>query len=149
MVDGDGAARRGHRGVGGAGHRDPRSRTGARRERAYPRSPGAEHCRVVREQIEAPSYDLRTMTIDAADRRSLEITHHNLAALYLRAYRLPDERFDAKPVTWAGWNRTASADVLPGARPPRPGSSGLPATADYRDHPRTPPGRRSASAAAT
>lgn len=102
-------------------------------ERAYPRSPGAEHCRVVREQIEAPDYQLQAMTLDAADRRSIEITHRNLAALHLRAYRLPDERFDAKPVTWGGWNDERIRDVLRG-NAAASWKVDLPATADYRDH---------------
>lgn len=102
-------------------------------EKAYPRSPGAEACRVVRDEIEAPSYELQAMAIDAADRRSIEVSHRNLPALHLRAYRLPDERFDAKPVTWGGWNQDRVRAVLRGA-PAASWKVDLPATADYRDH---------------
>ena len=70
---------------------DPERRIRARAlalegERAYPGTHGAQRCRQLIAQIESPDYQLQSMTVDGADRRSIEITHRNLAALYLRAY---------------------------------------------------------------
>ncbi len=70
---------------------DPERRIRARAlalegERAYPGTHGAQRCRQLIAQIESPDYQLQSMTVDGADRRSIEITHRNLAQLHLRAY---------------------------------------------------------------
>ncbi len=55
-------------------------------ERAYPGTRGAALCRALEEEIEAPEFALQTMAVDGAGRRSIEVTHRNLPALFLRAY---------------------------------------------------------------
>ena len=72
---------------------DPERRIQARKlalegERAYPGSYGARRCRQLVEQIEAPDFQLQAMSVDGPERRSIEVTHRNLAALHLRAYAL-------------------------------------------------------------
>ena len=102
-------------------------------ERAYPGSPGAQTCRHERESIEAPSYSLQTMTFDAPGRRSMQVTHRNLARLHFRAFRLPSEPFGSQPMAWRGWNDEQIRPVLRRA-PAASWTEELPATADYRDH---------------
>jgi uncharacterized protein YfaS (alpha-2-macroglobulin family) len=102
-------------------------------ERAYPGSPGARACRREREEMEAPSYSLQAMTIDAPARRSLEVDHRNLTRLHFRAFRLPDAPFASRPVEWAGWNEERIRPVM--RQPPVAAwSVELPTTADLRDH---------------
>ena len=102
-------------------------------ERAYPGSPGAQACRAEREAIEAPGFDLQAMTVDGAGRRSVAIEHRNLGRLYLRAWRLPEERFGDRPVRWEGWNDERVRPWL-GRTPAAAWEEALPTTADYRDH---------------
>ncbi len=58
----------------------------------FPSSPGGERCRHHAMAIEAPSLQLRGMSSDGPGRRSLEITHKNFPALFLRAYRFDLQR---------------------------------------------------------
>ncbi|HSM13533.1 MAG TPA: alpha-2-macroglobulin family protein, partial [Thermoanaerobaculia bacterium] len=102
-------------------------------EQAYPRSHGAQACRAERERIEAPSFQLASMSIDGPRERSVEITHRNLPRLHLRAYRLPDAPFGSEPVNWPGWNRDRFRKVLR-TSPEAAWSVELPPTGDYRDH---------------
>src|SRR5450830_1113471 len=53
---------------------------------AYPKSLGADRARAIVGQIEAPDWQMAAMAADGAGRRSIEITHRNLPALYFRAY---------------------------------------------------------------
>ncbi len=63
---------------------DPEHRIRARElalagEKAFPGSRGAQLCRELRAQIEAPDFALQMMAVDGAARRSIEISHRNLA----------------------------------------------------------------------
>jgi uncharacterized protein YfaS (alpha-2-macroglobulin family) len=55
---------------------------------AYPGSLGAERCLAIAKSIEAPDYELASMATDGLERRSIEVTHRNLAKLHFRAYAL-------------------------------------------------------------
>ena len=55
-------------------------------EKAFPGSRGAQLCRELRAEIEAPDFALQLMAVDGAGRRSLEVSHRNLPKLHLRAY---------------------------------------------------------------
>ncbi len=55
-------------------------------EKAYPGSPGGEDCRAIAAAIEAPDFQAASMSEDGPRRRSIELTHKNVGALYLRAY---------------------------------------------------------------
>ncbi len=55
---------------------------------AHPDSIGGARCRALVTRIDAPSYALTSMQNDAPDRRSLQVTHKNVAALYFRAYKV-------------------------------------------------------------
>ena len=47
---------------------------------AYPQSPGGQRCGRHRGRIEAPDYELASMTSDGSDRRSIQVMHKNLSA---------------------------------------------------------------------
>src|SRR4029079_4356751 len=53
---------------------------------AYPDSPGGRRCRQIALAIEAPDFQVQAMLADAAEKRSLAVTHRNLSRLYFRAY---------------------------------------------------------------
>ena len=55
-------------------------------EKTYPSSEGGRRCRDIVRRIEAPSYTLVAMASDGPARRSIEVTHENMAALHFRAY---------------------------------------------------------------
>ena len=49
---------------------------------------GSKRCQRLVAEIEAPDYSLVAMRSDGPRRRSIQVSHRNLEALYLRAYRL-------------------------------------------------------------
>ncbi|MFN7941938.1 MAG: alpha-2-macroglobulin family protein [Thermoanaerobaculia bacterium] len=102
-------------------------------ERAFPGTPGALSCRRVREEIDLPAYSLAAMAVDEAGRRSLEISHKNLAKLYLRAYRLPATPFASEPVQYERWD-DKRIDRLLGGAADASWTVELPATADFENH---------------
>ncbi len=53
---------------------------------AWPGSPGSERCRAIALEVEQPELRLQAMASDGLGRRSLEVRHKNLAAVYFRAY---------------------------------------------------------------
>jgi uncharacterized protein YfaS (alpha-2-macroglobulin family) len=53
---------------------------------AWPSSSGGERCRAIAAEIEQPEFQLMAMESDGLGRRSLEVRHKNLAAVYFRAY---------------------------------------------------------------
>jgi uncharacterized protein YfaS (alpha-2-macroglobulin family) len=55
--------------------------------RFHRQSIGAQRCRSIVNQIEAPDYSLIAMQSDGPGRRSIQVSHRNLAALHFRAYR--------------------------------------------------------------
>lgn len=56
---------------------------------AHPESAGGHRCTAIVTGIEAPAYQLTSMAVDAANRRSLQVQHQNLETLWFRAWRLP------------------------------------------------------------
>ncbi|HEX5716834.1 MAG TPA: MG2 domain-containing protein, partial [Thermoanaerobaculia bacterium] len=53
---------------------------------AYPKSPGGERALGIARDIEAPVYYLGAMASDGLHRRSIQVNHKNLPALWFRAY---------------------------------------------------------------
>jgi len=53
---------------------------------AYPDSVGAQRCRAIIGGIEQPDFSIAVMASDGPGKRSLAVTHKNVARLYLRAY---------------------------------------------------------------
>ncbi len=104
-------------------------------EKAHPTSIGGQRCRHVVAAIEAPAYQLAAMAQDGPDRRSIEVTHRNMATLHFRAY--PVDLVDHLA-------RSQDYNLLPGAQDvaeilktgtvAAQWSAELPPTPDYRDH---------------
>jgi len=105
-------------------------------ETAYPRSYGGRSCRRIREEIEAPAFDLETMAVDGRDRRSLLVTHANLERLHLRAYRIDVARQLAR-ADFRGLFPQGDREIdalIRGQQPAASWTLDLPATPDYRRH---------------
>ncbi|HQQ77710.1 MAG TPA: alpha-2-macroglobulin family protein [Thermoanaerobaculia bacterium] len=102
---------------------------------AYPKSLGAQRGRWIVGEIEARDWSIAAMAADGAGRRSIEVTHRNLSALYFRAYAVDLE---------ARIGRAKDYNLLPQGREldeliarEKPVASfevALPATTDYKAH---------------
>ncbi len=101
---------------------------------AFPDSKGGERCRSIVSAIEAPDYSLDAMSVDALGKKSLEVTHKNLAKLHFRAYPLDLE----DTVTSArDYNLLPVGDELRKLLKTSPELSwtvALPATPDFQSH---------------
>jgi uncharacterized protein YfaS (alpha-2-macroglobulin family) len=100
----------------------------------HPGSIGGQRCANIAASIEAPTFSLVTMATDGAGRRSIQINHRNLAALYFRAYRydLVDFIEDAEDYNLQPHYREAE-EIMAGA-PDAEWMVELPPTPDYRSH---------------
>ncbi|XXF75579.1 alpha-2-macroglobulin family protein [Myxococcaceae bacterium GXIMD 01537] len=102
---------------------------------AWPKSEGAARCNAVVQRLEQPSFSLEGMRADGSGKRSLEVRHRNLPALYFRAYAIDLERtlegsddynlLPQGPKLWA---------LMKQSKPVVTWRTGLPATTDLRDH---------------
>ncbi|MFL6200494.1 MAG: alpha-2-macroglobulin family protein [Thermoanaerobaculia bacterium] len=97
---------------------------------AYPKSPGGERALALAREIESPAYHLGAMASDGLHRRSIQVLHQNLPALWFRAYAVDLkqrlERTDGRlfpPV-----------EELLKSRPAYAWKESLPATPDLRMH---------------
>jgi uncharacterized protein YfaS (alpha-2-macroglobulin family) len=113
-----------------------RARALAREGRqAYPESVGGQHCLSIQKSIEAPDYQLASMTHDNLGRRSIQVTHRNLAALHFRAYAVGlipfiEAQQDAGLLPAYQEIEKIVADETPVAS----WSEALPETPDFRSH---------------
>ncbi|MBW8876364.1 MAG: hypothetical protein JF614_15460 [Acidobacteria bacterium] len=97
---------------------------------AWPGSPGGERCRSIAEEIEQSGLQLTAMESDGLGRRSLQVRHKNLPAVYFRAY-------PAEPKSQAGSERPSTDAMKALIRDGQPVSawrSELPATPDFDWH---------------
>ncbi|HSS78555.1 MAG TPA: alpha-2-macroglobulin family protein, partial [Thermoanaerobaculia bacterium] len=94
---------------------------------AWPGSPGAERCRSIAEDIEQPGLDLVNMASDGLGRRSLQLRHKNLSAVYFRAYSADLQAEDYR------WPQTLPALIGDG-HPVAAWRSVLPATPGFDVH---------------
>ena len=103
--------------------------------RAYPRSTGGERCRAIVGEIEGPDYRLAAMSADGPGRRSIEVTHRNLAALHFRAYAVDlEERLGrARDYNLLPQGKELDA-LLAKATPAASFKIDLPATPDFELH---------------
>ena len=102
---------------------------------AYPDSPGGRHCLAIVKEIEAPDYGIEAMASDAPGKRSIEVTHANLPALYFRAFRMDlVERIE----TAQNYNLLPRSDEVKAFvrsnRPVATWRTELPPTPDFRRH---------------
>jgi uncharacterized protein YfaS (alpha-2-macroglobulin family) len=103
--------------------------------KAWPDSLGGERCYSVLKSIEAPSFRVASMHEDGPQKRSIEVTHANLQALYFRAYsydlenRLGTARdYNLLPDAEEQWSTFAAKS------PVAEWSANLPPTPDYESH---------------
>ncbi len=103
--------------------------------KAYPDSIGGRRCLYIVKSIEAPGFDMESMSTDGAHRRSIEVTHRNLRALYFRAYPVDLEN---RIRTARDYNLLLNHDeqqtLLKAWNPLFEWNSTLPATPDYESH---------------
>ena len=103
--------------------------------RAYPQSAGGRRCADVVAAIERPDYQLAAMSSDSPNRRSIELTHTNVPAVFFRAYALDLQR---RIETAADYNLLPAGnevrELIRTSRPAAAWSSALPPTPDYKPH---------------
>ncbi|HEV8267925.1 MAG TPA: MG2 domain-containing protein, partial [Thermoanaerobaculia bacterium] len=85
--------------------------------------------------IEAPDYSLAAMTSDGARKRSVEVTHRNLPALYFRAFTTD---LVARVASARDYNLLPAGDelrrILREGKPAAEWKVDLPATPDFKSH---------------
>jgi uncharacterized protein YfaS (alpha-2-macroglobulin family) len=104
-------------------------------QRAYPDSTGGQRCLWIQKSIEAPDYEIASMTSDNLRRRSIQVTHRNLAALHFRAYAVDLQGFveSRRDANLLPAYREIDELIKSGA-PVAAWSEKLPATPDFRSH---------------
>jgi alpha-2-macroglobulin len=104
-------------------------------EKAYPGSPGGEDCRAIAAAIQAPDFQVASMSEDGPRRRSLQVTHKNVGVLYLRAYPvdLVTRVESATDYNLLPAEREVRA-LLDRERPAASWSVALPPTPDFKPH---------------
>ncbi len=104
-------------------------------DKAYPRSTGGERCRAIVGEIEQPDYRLAAMAADGPGRRSIEVTHRNLAALHFRAYSVDLEERLSRARDYNLLPQGKELDALvASATPAATFRVDLPATPDFKLH---------------
>ncbi|MFI5118900.1 MAG: alpha-2-macroglobulin family protein [Thermoanaerobaculia bacterium] len=103
--------------------------------RAYPRSTGGDRCRAIVGEIEQPDYRLAAMAADGPGRRSIEVTHRNLAALHFRAYAVDLEERLSRARDYNLLPQGKELDALVASAVPAAAFQvDLPATPDFKLH---------------
>ncbi len=101
---------------------------------AYPKSLGGQRCAALVSALEAPDYSLESMSSDGPRRRSIQLTHRNLPALYFRAYPFDLEKRLGKANDYNLLPEGDELRELLGQKPVASWSTQLPATPDFQDH---------------
>lgn len=102
--------------------------------KAYPDSIGGKRCLSIMRSIEAPSFSMAAMAADGALKRSVEVTHANLATLYFRAYPYDLENRLATARDYNLLPEQQEQDRVISGRPAAEWTVNLPATRDYESH---------------
>lgn len=106
-----------------------------RGEQAYPGSYGADRCRQLREEIEAPDFSVQAMSSDGPRERSFEVTHRNLPRLHFRAFRVdPDAELGRAEFRGVFPNDAREIERRLADRPVAEWTAELPPTPDYSSH---------------
>jgi uncharacterized protein YfaS (alpha-2-macroglobulin family) len=99
---------------------------------AWPASPGGERCRSIVEEIEQPGFELQAMASDGIGRRSLQVRHKSLPAVYFRAY--PADLLKTEIRYRDPSSSDAVRALIRDGRPVAAWRSELPATPDFDWH---------------
>ncbi len=102
--------------------------------RAYPDSIGGRRCRSIVASIEAPDFQLASMMLDAAHKRSVQVTHRNLAELHFRAWRRDVVRTVESGRDYDLLGVRRDLDTITAGTADTEWSVALPATPDFRSH---------------
>lgn len=104
-------------------------------DRAFPASAGGRLCASIVGQIEAPDYQLRAMQTDSPGRRSILVSHRNVARLVFRAYPIDlAARIAAATDPQHVLPSRAEMEALVERPPAAEWTVALPPTPDYRSH---------------
>ncbi|MCK6680866.1 MAG: MG2 domain-containing protein [Thermoanaerobaculia bacterium] len=102
---------------------------------AYPSSPGGQRCLSIARSIEAPDYDLASMSSDAPGKRSLLIRHRNFGKVFFRAYRSDLVRFIETTKDYSLFPQAEEVRrLVRSEKPVAEWSVDLPATPDFKSH---------------
>ena len=101
---------------------------------AYPNSPGGQLCRATAARLEAPDFQLQTMEADGLNKRSLLLTHRNLASITLRAYPIDLDGRRQQGEEPADLPYGQKLRALLGTQPAKQWTVSLPATTDFKSH---------------
>ncbi|TSC31642.1 alpha-2-macroglobulin [Corallococcus sp. Z5C101001] len=103
---------------------------------AWPKSAGGELCAAMVTRLEWPDAYATVMQVDGAGKRSIEVRHRNLAAVYFRAYAVDVEARLAKPPE--NLSLIASGEEVrqwvEKRKPDAAWKAALPATPDFQMH---------------
>lgn len=103
--------------------------------KAYPSSIGGERCLSILKQIEAPDFQIASMSVDGMGKRSVEVSHQNLPALYFRAYAVDlDERLRKAQTYNLLLGPEEVKGLLKSGKPVAEWQADLPPTPDYETH---------------
>ncbi len=102
---------------------------------AYPGSIGGKRCLHLVKSIEQPDFNLEAMASDAAQKRSIQVSHRNIARVYFRAYRVD---LLGRLGSARDYNLLLNGDeqwkLMQSAKPEAEWTSELPATPDFETH---------------
>ena len=102
---------------------------------AFPKSIGGQRCASIAQGIEAPDFQVSAMTADGPGRRSIEVTHKNLAELYFRSYPVDLEKWIAQTREYGVLPSAVEISrLMSSAKPERSWTEKLPATPDFQSH---------------
>lgn len=117
----------------------PNRRVNARREAeegraAYPSSIGGQRCLSIVKAIESPQVSLQAMSVDGPGKRSIEVSHRNLGALYLRAVKMDVEKRIEGSKDWSALPTSDDMRKLVSTPPAVEWKVDLPPTPDFETH---------------
>ncbi|MFI5181968.1 MAG: alpha-2-macroglobulin [Thermoanaerobaculia bacterium] len=103
--------------------------------KAYPNAVGGRRCESIVARLDAPDFQVASMSSDGPKKRSLEVKHRNIPALYFRAYPfdLETRLAAAKDYNLLPSNREI-AEIVTKTKTDTSWDVTLPATPDLRTH---------------
>ena len=101
----------------------------------YPQSLGGKKCLRLAQSIKAPYFNIRTMSVDRNNVKSLEIQHKNITKLYFRAYKVDFENlFDQERYNFARLYRRDIRKIMSTKKPLTNWQTDLKDLGDYKTH---------------
>ncbi|MHB8876393.1 MAG: alpha-2-macroglobulin family protein, partial [Myxococcaceae bacterium] len=102
---------------------------------AYPDSIGGQRCLSLVKAIEAPDFQVASMSSDGPQKRSIEVTHKNLGELYFRSYPVDAEAWIARSRDYNLLPQGAEiSGLIRTQKPEQAWTVALPKTPDFKPH---------------